>query len=219
MGSRALEIFVLVAVLIVAAGNAACTGVTAQNGNASNSPISLNPSSVNFGSVNVGSTASQTVTVSNNGTTTVTISQATSSGAEFSVGGTTLPVNIAAGQQGSFIASFTPTTTGSAIGTITIATNASSSPVVNLSGTGVSGGSATLTWGASTSSVVGYNAYRGSSASGPYTLLNSAPVAQLTYKDTTVQAGQTYYWEVTAVGTDGLESAPTAPVSATIPSP
>ena len=35
--------------------------------------------------------------------------------------------------------------------------------------------------------------------------------------DTAVQAGATYYYEVTAVDNANVESAPTSPVSATVP--
>jgi fibronectin type 3 domain-containing protein len=41
-----------------------------------------------------------------------------------------------------------------------------------------------------------------------------------TYTDTTVQAGQTYYYVATAVASNGTESADSSPpVQATIPSP
>jgi hypothetical protein len=48
-----------------------------------------------------------------------------------------------------------------------------------------------------------YNVYRGSSPSGPWTLLGSA--ATSSYTDSSVMAGQTYYYEVNSV-TGGVES-------------
>lgn len=79
---------------------------------------------------------------------------------------------------------------------------------------------AVLTWTASTTPNVTYNIYRATSSSGPFTTpLNSSPITLTTYTDTTVQAGQTYYYVATAVanGTESVDSNP--PVQATIPSP
>lgn len=79
---------------------------------------------------------------------------------------------------------------------------------------------ANLSWTASTTPNVTYNVYRAAASTGPFTTpVNSAPITGLTYVDTTVQAGQTYYYVVTAVAA-GVESAPSSPpVPATIPSP
>jgi len=83
-----------------------------------------------------------------------------------------------------------------------------------------SGHSATLTWVASPSTnLSGYNVYRGTSSGGPYTLLTASPISAVTYNDGTVQAGQTYYFVVKAVGSDGSLSAPSNESTAVIPSP
>ena len=79
---------------------------------------------------------------------------------------------------------------------------------------------ATLSWTASSSPNVTYNVYRGTTSGGPYaTKVNSAPITGLSYVDTTVQAGQTYYYVATAVNSDALESAYSNQAPATIPSP
>ena len=50
-----------------------------------------------------------------------------------------------------------------------------------------------LSWDASTSpNIVGYNIYRGPSANGPYTKINSSLDPNTSYSDTTVQSGDTY---------------------------
>jgi hypothetical protein len=79
---------------------------------------------------------------------------------------------------------------------------------------------ANLSWTASTTPNVTYNVYRATAATGPFTTpLNSSPITGTTYTDTTVQAGQTYYYVATAVA-NGIESADSSPpVPATIPSP
>jgi hypothetical protein len=95
------------------------------------------------------------------------------------------------------------------------------SPTVSLSLTAPSAGShsVALAWVASTSTTVaGYNVYRGTASGGPYaTRLNSSLVAGLSYTDTTVLAGQTYYYVVTSVDTSGNESGFSTQAVATIP--
>jgi fibronectin type 3 domain-containing protein len=76
-----------------------------------------------------------------------------------------------------------------------------------------------LFWDASSSSVTGYNVYRGEQSGGPYTKINTAPVAGTTYTDSSVQAGQTYYYVTTSVGTDGMESGYSNQGTAVIPTP
>jgi len=91
-----------------------------------------------------------------------------------------------------------------------------------LSGTCVTGAahSVSLSWTASTSSnVTGYNVYRGTQSSGPYTKVNSSRVAGTTYTDSTVQAGQTYYYVATAVDSSNNESVYSNQAPAVIPSP
>jgi hypothetical protein len=97
---------------------------------------SLNPTSLNFGAQPVGTTsATQTITLSNTGNDAMAISSITSSGdfAETNACGATL----AAGANCSISVTFTPATTGSRPGLITITDNASGSPQnVSLTGTG-----------------------------------------------------------------------------------
>jgi titin len=76
----------------------------------------------------------------------------------------------------------------------------------------------TLSWtGSATSGVTGYNVYRGTTSGGESTTpLNSSPVTGTTFRDTNVQAGQTYYYVVTAV--DGsTQSSDSNQASAVVP--
>jgi len=100
--------------------------------------LSSSPTSLNFGNLATGSNATQRVTISNNGNSSVSISQISASGAGYSTSGVTLPFSLAAGQSTSFNVTFAPTSTGSLSGSVTVVSNATNSPAtISLSGTGV----------------------------------------------------------------------------------
>lgn len=79
--------------------------------------------------------------------------------------------------------------------------------------------SVSLSWTASTSTVVGYNIYRSTVSGGPYTKVNSTPVSGTTYTDQTVLGNTTYYYVATAVSSTGSESTYSNQVSASVPGP
>jgi fibronectin type 3 domain-containing protein len=82
--------------------------------------------------------------------------------------------------------------------------------------------SAILKWDSDANSpvpVIGYFVYRGIASGGPYTRLNSSVVTITSYMDSAVQAGQMYFYVVTAVGSDNVESGLSNEVRVTIPSP
>jgi fibronectin type 3 domain-containing protein len=78
--------------------------------------------------------------------------------------------------------------------------------------------SVNLSWN-ETSTVVGYNVYRGSQSGGPYTKINSALDASISYTDSSVQAGKIYYYVTTAIDSSGAESSYSNQIQASIPSP
>jgi Abnormal spindle-like microcephaly-assoc'd, ASPM-SPD-2-Hydin/Viral BACON domain len=183
--------------------------------------LTASPASLNFGNVAVGSSGTQTITLSNNGTAAATVSQAVVSGTGYTMSGLVTPMTLAAGASTSFSVQFAPTAAGSDSGSVTVTSNTPNSPtMVATSGTGTAAvqHSVTLSWVASTSStVVGYNIYRGSVSGGPYAVLNSTPNPGLTYTDASVVGGQTYYYVVTAVDGSGNESVVSNEVAVTIP--
>lgn len=79
--------------------------------------------------------------------------------------------------------------------------------------------SVTLRWTPNGTSVAGYNAYRATLSGGPYTKLNSTLVKVALYVDMNVQAGQTYFYTVTAVNASQVESAKSNEAKATVPTP
>ena len=176
---------------------------------------------LNFGSVAVGTSKVMTATLTASGSS-VTITSATSTSAEFHLAGLSLPTTLAAGQSAPVSLTFTPQSSGAATGSISLTSNAANTPVVEtLSGSGTAATSHTvsLSWTPSPSPVAGYNVYRGSSPGGPYAKINPVVTAGTNYVDSSVQAGVTYYYVSTAVAAGGLESQYSTPSQATIPSP
>jgi hypothetical protein len=106
--------------------------------------IQVSSTSITFPSGVVGTTTSQALIITNTGTATLSITQINETGAAFSVSGfSSLPLNVNAGQQATITVAFTPTAAGSASGSISIVSNAPTSPTaVSLGGSGVA---ATLT--------------------------------------------------------------------------
>jgi fibronectin type 3 domain-containing protein len=87
------------------------------------------------------------------------------------------------------------------------------------SGTAAITHSVSLSWDASTSTVAGYNIYRGTVSGGPYSKINSSADANTSYTDSSVQSGTTYYYVTTSVDNSGDESVNSNQVSAAIPTP
>jgi HYDIN/CFA65/VesB family protein/ASPM-SPD-2-Hydin domain-containing protein/centrosomal CEP192-like protein len=183
--------------------------------------LTVSPSSLNFGSVVVGQSASLTASLSATGSN-VTVSSATVTTPEFVVSGLSLPFTLAAGQSASLTVTFKPQASGTATASASFLSNASNSPAVeSLTGNGAPPPthSVSLSWSDSSSGIVGYNVYRGSTSGGPYTKINSFLDASTSYTDSSVQAGQTYYYVTTAVDGSGIESGYSNQVQTVIPTP
>jgi len=184
--------------------------------------FNANMSSVNLGNVSLGDTKTATVTFTNSANSSVTILTISISGAGFNAGGIPSGTVLNPGQTATLSVSFTPASTGSVSGSITVTSNAQNSAVtVNLQAAGVPAGVhlATLSWNSGGPSAVGYFIYRGTTSGGPYTRINTMPDVNTTYPDSAVVAGQSYYWVVTAVNSNNVESSYSNEVSATIPTP
>ena len=216
-------------------GAGAVTGSISLSSDAPNSPymigltgtgvagtelLTFNVSSLSFGSVNVGSTSSLPATLTNTGNANVTITSSNISGAGFTVSGISPGESLSPNQSLPVTVQFAPTVAGAVSGNLSLVSNATNSPTVSLSGTGAQQVSHTVgvAWTASTSSVIGYNVYRGTVSGGPYTtMLTASPVAATQFTDTGVQSGQTYYYVVTAVNSSDIESAYSGQATASIP--
>jgi hypothetical protein len=182
--------------------------------------LSASPASLSFGNLTTGTSATQSITISNTGNSSVSISQVSASGAGFTDSGIALPLSLAAGQSTSFSVTFAPASVGSLAGSVAVVSNATNSPlVIALSGTGATPVSHTvsLSWTPSSSTYSGFNVYRGTTSGGPYTRVDASMISTTSYTDAGVTSGHTYYYVATEVGPTGTESGYSSEVSATIP--
>lgn len=138
-----LGIFALILTCLAVMSLAGCVGLTgagtppSKPGSTSSGTLAASATSLTFSNVVAGSTSPQTLTLTNTGTGAVTISQATVTGTGFSVVGGMSSVSIAAGQNHAFQVEFAPATAGSVSGSISMASDATNSPLaISLSGTG-----------------------------------------------------------------------------------
>ncbi len=179
--------------------------------------LTIAPTTLNFGSVDVGSTATQSLTMSATGGS-VTVNSAASGSSQYSISGASFPFTIAAGQSASVSVVFAPSQSGAAAGTLTfVSGTANTQTAESVTGTGVTPQySVNLSWSPSTSSVAGYNVYRGISP-GTYSRINTTLDPSTAYTDPTVAAGTTYYYAATAVNAAGQESGYSAPIQVAIP--
>ena len=99
--------------------------------------IAVLPSSLAFGNVNVGSTGKQSLTISNTGSAALSVTAINVTGASFGTVDISLPISIAAGGSGAITVSFAPTASGSVSGSLSLVSNAPTSPTaIALSGAG-----------------------------------------------------------------------------------
>jgi hypothetical protein len=190
------------------------------------------PTSITFPSLTVQTSQTQNASIKNNGNVPVTISSVNLSGAAFSTSGLSSGTTLSPQQQANFQITFHPTAAGTAKGTLSVSSSSVSSLLtMSLSGAGLTASNpppppsapahhtVTLTWNASTSTVAGYNIYRGSISGGPYSMLNSSLTVGTTYTDTAVASGSEYFYVTTAVNASGEESTFSNEASAAIPNP
>jgi Abnormal spindle-like microcephaly-assoc'd, ASPM-SPD-2-Hydin/Protein of unknown function (DUF1573) len=188
-------------------------------GVAATQTLKFSSTSLAFGNVSAGSSATQSVTMTNSGNSSVTVSQISVTGSVFSLTGAGTPVTLSAGQIMTFEVIFSPSAAGGDSGSVTVTSNAAGSPrTIALSGTGVQvSHSVTLSWTASPSAVSGYNIYRTTVSGSGYAKINSGLIPALSYTDTTVQPGTTYYYVATAVDASGDESTDSNQATAVVP--
>ena len=208
--------------IISNAPNSPTTVALSGTGTTATATISVSPSSLSFGTMTTGTVTTQPITITNTGNANVSISSVSATvGGAFSIASGGGAVTLSPNQSTSVSVQFAPTSAGSKAGTVTIASNATGSvSSVPLSGTAVAptvNHSVALNWGASSSSVSGYNVYRSSVSGSSYAKVNGSLVGGVSFSDTSVQSGQTYYYVATSVDASGNESVYSNEVSAIVP--
>jgi hypothetical protein len=168
-------------IVLVAGGDSeffTCFGESANLDAELSSPFVLTPTILSFPNQLLGTPNSQTVTLTNKGSTAVSIASIAISGTNASDFGETdnCVGNLAAGATCSILVSFTPAATGTRTGSLTIANNITLAPLpVSLTGTAVP---ATRTVGLSSSSLTFSSQTVGStSAAQGFTIIDSGNVA------------------------------------------
>jgi hypothetical protein len=182
--------------------------------------LKVSPPTLNFGSVTVGGSASlkATLTASN---AAVTISSDRSTSSEFAIVGLHLPVTVPAGKSIPVTIRSAPSGSGTDPAKVGFISSAADSPTLEqVTGTGVAQAaySVYLSW-TGEATAVGYNVLRGTAKTGPFHEINTALDSSTDYTDSTVVAGNTYYYVTTAVSAQGTQSGYSNVTEAVIPNP
>jgi len=190
----------------------------------------VTPNAVSFGNLALKSTSTQNVTLENTGNTNVALQGVTVSGAGFGYSDLSPGFSLAPNQKVTFQVWFSPKTVGPASATLTLLSpNISSPETLRMSGQGVSSSNANptppasgqhsvdLKWNPSKSHVIGYRVYRSETSGGSYSPLTGTAIDALSYSDSEVSPGATYYYVVTSVDAAGTESGYSNQATAVIP--
>ena len=114
----------------------------------------------------------------------------------------------------------TPSKTGFTFSPVSqsVTVNGANQTGVNFTATPQQSHTVALSWTASTTTTVtGYNVYRSTTNGTGYAKINSSLVTVLTYTDSTVLNGATYYYVTTAVDSTGAESGYSNQATAVVP--
>src|ERR1700747_786220 len=131
---RPLAALLTLAMILAIVGLSSCVGLTNAGPNAKKSKggtgtLSAAATSLSFGNVAVGNNKIQSVTITNNGTAAINLSQASATGAGYTVAGGNSTLTIPAGQSGTLQVQLTPASAGVLNGSLSIESNAANSPL------------------------------------------------------------------------------------------
>jgi Abnormal spindle-like microcephaly-assoc'd, ASPM-SPD-2-Hydin len=170
--------------------------------------LAASEASLDFDDIAMGSRSAKELVLTNAGNANVAISKVVVSGDEFSVsGGGAVTLN--AGQTINLEVSFEPRSAGAKSGIVSVFSDAPESPLeIPLSGTSSAASQqfVALKWNAGENAPGGYFIYRSSQSGGPYSKLQNAALPSPEFTDTGLAAGHTYYYVVTSVDANNVES-------------
>jgi Abnormal spindle-like microcephaly-assoc'd, ASPM-SPD-2-Hydin/Transmembrane protein 131-like N-terminal len=179
--------------------------------------LTASEAAIDFEDVAVGGMGKQEVSLTNSGTRDLMIPSMSVTGHDFSVsGGTATRLN--PGQSVTVDVSFAPKSAGRRSGQLAISSaDGGSLLLIPLTATGAesSRSAVKLSWEESPVTVAGYVVYRSADSSGPYRRISEAATPE--YVDSGLAAGHTYFYVVTSLDSDEVESEFSSPISATVP--
>ncbi len=135
LSHRAITMLASVATLASLPWIAGCTGMVDAKNKTGQSAVQVLPAAVNFGSTGVGKKISHPASVTNTGTTTVTLTQAVVSSTDFSISGLQFPLTIQAGQKANFTVWFKGNKAGKSKGQLNFKGDSDAPDPVDLTGT------------------------------------------------------------------------------------
>lgn len=182
--------------------------------------VSLSTSALSFNGSS-GNVSSQPLTITVTGTQSVTIRSISISNSTFSVPSVSLPITLSRGQSVTGKVTAQPRSTAQA-GTLTISTNVGSYTVSLTETAEVASTShqVNLSWKAPSTTPVAIDSYqvdRAVSGSNQYSVVGTTTADSTVFTDTSVQAGQTYVYEVRSVAESGNTSSPSNTVTLAVP--
>jgi hypothetical protein len=189
------------------------------SGNKGSSELTANEAGIDFEDVGIGNVRRKEVILTNSGNRELSIERMSVAGQEFSVSGAGA-VKLNAGQSVSVGIDFGPKSIGERSENFVVTSTAGETVLdLPIRGTGAASSDTAvrLNWEESPVSVAGYMVYRAAEPSGPYTRISSAAVSSLEFVDTGLAAGHTYYYVVSSLGADDVESEYSSPIVATVP--
>ena len=139
---RPFAVLFTLGLILGTVGLSSCVGLTnagpnAKKGKGGGGTLSAAATSLSFGNVAVGSNKLQSVTFTNTGTTVINLSQASVTGAGYTVAGGNSTLSIPAGQSRTIQVQLAPVSAGVDNGTLSVESDAANSPLkVALTGTG-----------------------------------------------------------------------------------
>ena len=139
---RPFAALLALATVLAIVGLSSCVGLTNAGPNAKKSTggtgtLSASVTNLSFGNVAVGNNKIQSMTITNTGTAAINLTDASITGAGYTVAGGNSTITIPAGQSGTLQIQLAPVSAGVINGSLSIASNAANSPLrIALTGTG-----------------------------------------------------------------------------------
>jgi hypothetical protein len=131
--------------VVIKSGSSVALTVPAWGSGVNNWSLTASPSSLAFGNVALGSHSTSAVTLTNQGSSTITISQEIHPSREFALSGPALPISLEAGQSATFQVTFTPKWRGEMASNFSVSNIGDPVLTVPLSGAGGGTSAAQLT--------------------------------------------------------------------------